>query len=308
MRVYIAGINGMVGSSLSRVGKSLGLTIIGHSSKEVNHLQRDLVFKTLSDMKPDVLIIAAAKVGGIGANWNYPVDFLSQNLQIATNLIDASHEAKISKVIFLGSSCIYPKFAEQPIKEESLMTGKLEETNEPYALAKIAGIKLIQSYNRQYNKNWYSLMPTNLYGPKDNFDLSRAHVVPALIRKIHLAKTSNASEVEVWGDGTPMREFLYVDDLAFALFETLKRDLFEDLINVGYGEEISIHELVAKVSNIIGFKGQIIYKKDLPNGTPRKLLDSSKIRKYGWKPTISLDEGLELTYKWFLNNLEDSVK
>ena len=305
MKIYIAGINGMVGSAVARVAINSGHEVLGKSSNKIDFTDRALTFKEIALANPDVLIIAAAKVGGIGANSKYPVDFLSINLQIQTNLIDAAHASNIRKVIFLGSSCIYPKFAPQPIFETSLLTSPLEETNEPYAIAKIAGLKLIDAYRRQFGREWISLMPTNLYGENDNFELEQSHVLPALMNKIHAAKIAGIGEVDIWGDGTPFREFLHVDDLANAIMFLSSKQTDEDLFNVGSGQEITILELAELIGKVIGFEGEFRFDKNQPNGTPRKLLDSSKINKMGWKPEIGLKAGLIKTYDWYLTQLEE---
>lgn len=298
----MAGINGMVGSAIALEGKSCDYEVVGRPSNELDFTNRTEVFRELDRVKPDALIIAAAKVGGIGANSTLPVDFLSRNLQIQTNLIDASHAASIERVLFLGSSCIYPRFASQPIDESSLLCGALEPTNAPYAIAKIAGLKLIEAYRSQYKHHWISAMPTNLYGPRDNFNLDTAHVLPALIHRFHNAKKTGASEVTIWGDGTPLREFLHVEDLARACLMLLS--VYDDsvAINIGSGQEISIAELAKLVSKIIGFSGAINFNTARPNGTPRKFLNSSKISKLGWKPRINLEDGIALTYDWFLKH------
>jgi len=305
VKIYIAGINGMVGSAVARVAINSGHEVLGKSSNKIDFTDRALTFKEIALANPDVLIIAAAKVGGIGANSKYPVDFLSINLQIQTNLIDAAHASNIRKVIFLGSSCIYPKFAPQPIFETSLLTSPLEETNEPYAIAKIAGLKLIDAYRRQFGREWISLMPTNLYGENDNFELEQSHVLPALMNKIHAAKIAGIGEVDIWGDGTPFREFLHVDDLANAIMFLSSKQTDEDLFNVGSGQEITILELAELIGKVIGFEGEFRFDKNQPNGTPRKLLDSSKINKMGWKPEIGLKAGLIKTYDWYLTQLEE---
>ena len=303
----MAGINGMVGSAIAIEAISQNHQVLGKSSRELDLTNRKEVFQDLIHTKPDCLIIAAAKVGGIGANSSMPVDFLSTNLQIQTNLIDAAHTAGIERVLFLGSSCIYPKLAWQPINENALLTGELEPTNEPYAIAKIAGLKLIEAYRTQFGHRWISAMPTNLYGPRDNFDLETAHVLPALIHRIHDAKMSNSPQVTVWGDGTPLREFLHVEDLARALLMLL--DDYDDsaAINIGSGEEISVAKLAVLVSKIIGFTGNIELNSDRPNGVPRKLLDCERISKLGWEPRISLEKGISLTYDWFLKNHQKEV-
>jgi GDP-L-fucose synthase len=300
VKLYVAGINGMVGSAIALQARSQGYEVLGKSSGDLDFTKRTEVFQELTKTKPDSLVIAAAKVGGIGANSSLPVDFLSRNLQIQTNLIDAAHFAGIERVLFLGSSCIYPRLASQPIDESALLSGALEPTNAPYAIAKIAGIKLVEAYRKQYKHRWISAMPTNLYGPRDNFSPSTAHVLPALIHRIHNAKVSGASQVEIWGDGTPLREFLYVEDLARATLMLL--DLYDESapINVGSGEETTIAKLAWLISKVIGYDGEITFDTERPNGTPRKLLNSSKILKLGWKPSINLEDGIRLTYDWYL--------
>jgi GDP-L-fucose synthase len=283
MRIYIAGINGMVGSAIAEEAKKQGHEVLGRNSKELDLTDRNAVFTELTATKPDALVIAAAKVGGIGANSNFPVDFLSVNLQIQTNLLDGAHAADIEKVLFLGSSCIYPKFAPQPIPESALLTGALEPTNEPYAIAKIAGLKLVEAYRKQYGHSWISAMPTNLYGPRDNFDLETAHVLPALLHRFHNAKSKGLPEVTIWGDGTPLREFLHVQDLALASLALLDKYDSSVAINVGSGEEVSILELAQKIAQVVGFEGEINFDKSKPNGTPRKLLDTSSLKNLGWK-------------------------
>jgi GDP-L-fucose synthase len=292
----------MVGSSIADAARKKGLNVLGKSSKELDLTNRGAVFDEMKKLKPGALVIAAAKVGGIGANSKSPVDFLSVNLQIQTNLLDAAHIAGIERVLFLGSSCIYPKFAQQPIPESALLTGVLEPSNEPYALAKIAGLKLVDAYRKQYGHKWISAMPTNLYGPRDNFDVESAHVLPALIHRFHHAKIAKLQEVTIWGDGTPLREFLHVDDLASACLMLL--DKYDDsvAINVGSGEELTIYGLAQKIAKIVGFEGQIVFDKTKPNGTPRKLLDLEVINNLGWKSQIDLKSGLVSTYDWFLNN------
>lgn len=289
----------MVGSAVAEEFLRHGSQVAGKSSQEINFLDRSETFRHLNEVRPDGLIIAAAKVGGIGANSAYPVEFLSQNLQIQCNLIDAAHNVGVRKVLFLGSSCIYPKFAPQPIVEEALLTGELEPTNEPYALAKIAGIKLINAYRSEYGYRWISAMPTNLYGPRDNFDLETGHVLPALIAKFYQAKVHERESVTLWGDGSPLRDFLHVDDLASAV-----RFLFEQYddtipINVGSGSEIAIEELARIVSQVVGFDGVIKFDASRPNGTPRKILDTTRISELGWRPQIKLHSGIQSTYDWY---------
>jgi GDP-L-fucose synthase len=274
---------------------------IGQSRSELDLLNRSSVFEYVASAKPDAMVVAAAKVGGIQANSTYPVQFLSENLQIETNLMDAAHAAGIERVLFLGSSCVYPKFATQPIKEEYLLTGELEKTNEAYALSKIAGLKLVQAYREQYGHRWISAMPTNLYGPGDNFDLANSHVLPALLRKFHEAKTSGEKSVTVWGTGEPKREFLHSDDLASACLFLLENYDDEIPINVGTGVDVSIKGLADLVGEVVGFPGEIEWDASKPDGTPRKLLDTSRLTKLGWTPSISLEQGLKSTYEWFLS-------
>ena len=296
MKIYVAGHGGMVGSAIVRTIDATGNhSWIGATRDELDLTDRDAVFNYLSKNKPDATIIAAAKVGGIIANSSFPVDFLSENLQIQTNLIDGSHSAGVRKLVFLGSSCIYPKFAEQPIKESSLLTGELEPTNEPYAIAKIAGLKLIQAYREQFGHKWISLMPTNLYGPGDNYDRETSHVIPGMIRELCQAKRGGETSVRLWGTGKPLRDFLHVDDLASAAMFALENYQGSVALNVGSGEEISIKDLAEEIKRIVGFKGEIRWDKSRPDGTPRKLLDGTKLKDLGWKPRLSLKEGLTRT-------------
>jgi GDP-L-fucose synthase len=264
-------------------------------------LDRDAVFSFLASETPDAVVIAAAKVGGIHANSSFPVQFLSENMQIESNLMDAAHAAGVEKLLFLGSSCVYPKLAQQPIKEEYLMTGELEKTNEAYALAKISGLKLVQAYRSQYGHRWISAMPTNMYGPGDNFDLENSHVLPALIRKFDDAKQRGDKAVTLWGSGTPRREFLHADDLGRACIFLLENYDDEVAINVGVGEDVSIKELAELIQKITGFEGVIDWDSSKPDGTPRKLLDTSRINNLGWNPKISLEEGIQSTYEWYRN-------
>jgi GDP-L-fucose synthase len=294
----------MVGSSLARKALDLGHEVFGKPSSELDFTNRQLTFEEIADTNPEILVIAAAKVGGIAANNDFPVDFLTSNLQIQTNLIDAAHASDVQKVIFLGSSCIYPKFAPQPISETSLLTGSLEPTNEPYAIAKISGVKLIDAYRKQYRKNWISLMPTNLYGPYDNFNSETSHVLPGLLHRIHVAKIESCEEIKIWGDGTPLREFLHVDDLSEAIFHLLEIDSCNSLLNIGSSEEISILDLAKVIARIVGFEGEIAFDLEKPNGTPRKLLDSSLIKETGWTAKISLEAGIKSVYAWYLDNQE----
>jgi len=298
----------MVGSAIALAAEKQDHEVLGKRHKDLDLTKRDTVFAEMKSVKPDALVIAAAKVGGIGANSAFPVDFLSINLQIQTNLLDAAHAANIDRVLFLGSSCIYPKFAPQPIPESALLTGELEPTNQPYALAKIAGLKLVEAYRKQYGHNWISAMPTNLYGPRDNFDLESAHVLPALIHRFHNAKVNNLTEVSIWGDGTPLREFLHVEDLASASLMLLAKYDDSVAINVGSGQETSILDLAQSISRVVGFEGTIKFDKTKPNGTPRKLLDTHSLSNLGWNAQIDLRDGLASTYDWFLNNyLEGSI-
>ena len=301
MRIYVAGHGGLVGSALVReIEKHPEHSWIGKSRAELNLLDRKLVFEFLASEKPDAVIVAAAKVGGIMANRSYPVEFLSENLQIETNLIDGAHAANIEKLLFLGSSCIYPKLAPQPIKEEYLLTGPLESSNEPYALAKISGLKLVEAYRKQYQRNWVSAMPTNIYGPGDNFDANTSHVLPALIGKFHAVKKAGLASVIVWGSGTPKREFLYSDDLASACLFLLEKFNEDSHINVGTGTDLSIAELAQTIAEVVGFDGEIQFDTSKPDGTPRKLLDVSKLSALGWKSSIQLKDGIQKTYDWFL--------
>jgi len=302
MTILVAGGSGLVGSAIVRELKRVNKKVIGISSKDVNLLDRAKTFSYISDLKPYAIIDAAAKVGGVGSNNSYPVEFLSQNLQIQSNLMDAAHEAKVEKFVFLGSSCIYPRNCAQPIKEDYLLTGELEQTNSAYAVAKIAGIELIKSYRKEYGYSWISVMPTNLYGPNDNFDLENSHVLPALIRKFVEAKQNKLAEVGLWGSGTPFRDFLHVDDLAKAILVCLEKYNGAQQINIGSGGEISIKDLAVKIANLTGFTGKIVWDTNRPDGTPRKVLDSTKINKLGWKPSITLDQGIASTVEWYQEN------
>jgi GDP-L-fucose synthase len=307
-RIFVAGHRGLVGSAIVRKLGALGFENILLAGRDMLDLRdRQQVDDYFRKQRPDVVFLAAAKVGGIQANSTYPAEFLLENLQIQNNVIDSAYQSGASKLTFLGSSCIYPKFAEQPIREESLLTGALEPTNEWYAVAKIAGIKLCQAYRRQYGFNAISLMPTNLYGPGDNFDLNNSHVLPALIRKFHEAKLTGAAEVVVWGSGTPRREFLHVDDMAAAaVFLTESYD-GEEIVNVGVGEDVSIGELAEMVRDVTGYAGKIINDKSKPDGTPRKLLDVTRLRSLGWEATVELKTGIAETYRWYLEN-ENSIR
>ncbi len=303
MKIYVAGHRGLVGSAIVRAIEAEGKhTWIGKTRAELDLLNRKAVLDFLSKEKPDSVVIAAAKVGGIHANNAYPVEFLTQNLQIESNLMDGAHAAGIERLLFLGSSCVYPKMAEQPIKEEYLLTGALEPTNEAYAIAKISGLKLVQAYRKQYGHKWISAMPTNMYGPEDDFDLENSHVLPALIRKFHDARTRGDSSLTLWGSGSPKREFLHSDDLGRASLFLIENYDDDIAINVGVGEDISIKELAELIKAIVGFEGVIEWDSSKPDGTPRKLLDVSRIKSLGWKPTIGLEEGIRATYQWFMSH------
>lgn len=300
-KIYVAGHSGMVGSASVRELKKAGYSnIIVKSSNELDLRNQKDVEKFIFHEKPEIIIDAAAKVGGILANDSYPFEFLMNNMLIQNNLINSAYKNNVSKFIFLGSSCIYPKFSPQPIKEKYLLTGPLEPTNQWYAIAKISGVKLIESLNKQYNKSYISLMPTNLYGPNDNFDLKTSHVLPAMIRKFHDAKLNNNSDVILWGSGKAMREFLHVDDLAKAIVFSIKNNISDSILNVGTGKDIFIKELAELVQTTIGHKGKIIWDTSKPDGTPKKLLDISKINDYGWSPNISLKKGIKHTLDWYL--------
>jgi GDP-L-fucose synthase len=302
MTILVAGATGLAGSAIYRELLKVGEKVVGISSKEVDLLDRKATFEYLKNLKPKVVIDAAAKVGGISANNNFPVDFLSENIQIQTNLMDASHSAGIEKFVFLASSCVYPKNCPQPIKEEYVLTGPLEPTNSAYAIAKLSGIELIKSYRRQFGHKWISVMPTNLYGPNDNFDLESSHVFPALIRKFINAKHSGAKSLTLWGSGKPRREFLHVDDLAKAIFVCLEKYDSDQPINIGTGLDLTIEELSKKIVKSVGFDGEINWDTNREDGTPQKVLDIKKISDLGWKPSISLDEGIDLTVEWYLKN------
>jgi GDP-L-fucose synthase len=303
MKIYIAGRFGMVGRAIDSEAQKNNHEVLGKSSVALDLTDRDLVFKEIGSTLPDVIIIAAAKVGGILANDRHPVAFISQNLQIQTNLMDAAHHYKISKLVFLGSSCIYPKFSEQPIQESSLLTGLLEPTNEAYAIAKIAGVKLVDAYRKEFAHNWFSVMPTNLYGEFDNFDAENSHVLPGLLKRFHDSVINGASEITIWGDGSPLREFLHVKDLAAAILFLIENMNSKPLLNIGSGREVSIKELAALIAEVTGFKGKMNFDATKPNGTPRKLLDSSYIVSLGWEPRISLESGILDTYEWYLEKM-----
>ena len=305
-KIYIAGHRGMVGTAIWAALKSKGYTnLIGRTSKELDLRNQQTVLDFYNKEQPEVVIDAAAKVGGILANNEYPYPFLMENMQIQNNLIDTALQSGVEKFIFLGSSCIYPKFASQPLKEEYLLTDSLEPTNEWYAIAKITGVKACQAIRKQFNKDYVSLMPTNLYGTHDNFDLETSHVLPAMLRKFHEAKINNNATVTLWGSGTPMREFLFVDDMAKAVVYALENKLPEYLYNVGSGKDITIKELAETIQKVTGYKGEIIWDSSKPDGTPRKLMDVSKMKKLGWSYSTELEEGIEKTYQWFLKNIEN---
>nr|WP_317043490.1 GDP-L-fucose synthase [Flavobacterium defluvii] len=304
--IYIAGHNGMAGSAIWRTLTAKGYhNLVGASSKELDLRKQKAVRDFIRKTKPDVIIDAAAKVGGIQANNDFPFDFLMENMQIQNNLINEAHRLAVDKFIFLGSSCIYPKLAPQPLKEEYLLTAPLEPTNESYALAKISGVKLCEAIRRQYQKDFVSLMPTNLYGFNDNFDLKSSHVLPAMIRKFHEAKENNNAVVTLWGTGKPMREFLFVDDMAEAVVFALENELPDHLYNVGTGKDLTIKELASTVRKIVGHTGDILWDDTKPDGTPRKLMDVSKMHNMGWKHQTELEAGIYKTYSWFLENIEN---
>ena len=302
-KIYIAGHRGLVGSALVRNLESKGFTnIIKRTSKELDLRNQQAVQEFFKQERPEYVILAAAKVGGIHANNTYPADFIYDNLMIQNNVIKAAHDFKVKKLLFLGSTCIYPKLAPQPIKEEYLLTGALEETNEAYAVAKIAGLEMCKFFKRQYGDNFISCMPTNLYGPNDNFDLQSSHVLPALIRKFHEAKVNHQPTVEVWGTGTPLREFIYVDDMADACIFLMENYDGEQHVNIGTGEEVSIRQLAETVKEVVEFEGELIFNTNMPDGTPRKLTTVDKLHALGWKHKVSLKDGIQLAYDWYLQN------
>lgn len=299
--IYVAGHRGLVGSALIRTLRKKGYNnLIYKTSSELDLRDANQVASFFQEEQIDYVFLAAAKVGGIVANNEYPADFIRDNLLIQTNVIDAAYQNGVKKLLFLGSTCIYPKLAPQPLTEESLLTGELEPTNEPYAIAKIAGIKMCESYNRQYGTNYISVMPTNLYGPNDNFDLHTSHVLPALIRKFHEAKQSGASSVEIWGSGKPKREFLYSDDLADACVHVMNYYEGRDMINIGVGTDLSIKELAETIQAVVGFEGALQFNREKPDGTPRKLVDVTKLAAMGWSASTSLEKGIQKAYHWFL--------
>jgi GDP-L-fucose synthase len=303
-KIFVAGHRGMVGSAITRALERAGFSnLVKRSRAELDLADSRAVSDFFRKEKPDIVVFAAAKVGGIKANNDSPVEFLIDNLRIQTNVIAAAQENGARKLLFLGSSCIYPKHAPQPIPESALLTGPLEPTNEAYAIAKIAGVKLCQAYDREYGANFISAMPSNLYGPNESFDLETSHVLAALLRKAHEAKVSHGRELVVWGTGTPRREFLHVDDCASACVFLLEKYDSPEIINVGFGEDVTIRELAELICDVVGFEGELTWDKTKPDGTPRKLLDVSKLRALGWTPTIPLREGIARTYDWFLKNV-----
>jgi GDP-L-fucose synthase len=304
LNIFVAGHKGLVGSAIVRQIESVGVhSWIGATRDQLDLCDRNSVFDFMGEHKPSGLIIAAAKVGGIVANRDFPVEFLSENIQVQTNLMDAAHKFDVENLVFLGSSCIYPKFAHQPINEDSLLTGPLEETNEAYAIAKIAGVKLVQAYRKEFGRTWTSAMPTNLYGPGDNFDPQTSHVLPALLRKFHEASLSGAESVTLWGSGTPRREFLHVEDLAKAVLFLLQGYDEATAINVGTGVDLEIRELASRIAQVTDYQGQIRWDTSKPDGTPQKLLDVTRINNLGWTSEITLDQGLKMTYEWFVDAL-----
>jgi GDP-L-fucose synthase len=306
VKIFIAGHRGMVGSAILRNLQQNGFfNIVTRSSKELDLRNQQDVFDFIAEEKPSIIIDAAARVGGILANNNFPYQFLMDNMLIQNNLIKAAHELNVEKFIFLGSSCIYPRLAAQPLKEEYLLTGQLEPTNEWYAIAKISGVKTCEAIRKQFGKDFVSLMPTNLYGPFDNFDLNTSHVLPAMIRKFHEAKLNNNADVTLWGSGNPMREFLHVDDLAKAVFFAIENKLPENLYNVGTGVDLTIRDLALTIQKVVGHSGNIVWDSEKPDGTPRKLMDISKMHHLGWKHQIDLFDGIQDTYNWFINNIDN---
>lgn len=302
-KIYVAGHRGLVGSAIVRNLEAKGYTnIVYRTHEELDLTNQANVQAFFKEEQPEYVILAAAKVGGIHANNTYPADFIYDNLMIQNNVIKAAHDYKVKKLLFLGSTCIYPKMAPQPIREEYLLTGALEETNEAYAVAKIAGLEMCKFFKRQYGDNFISCMPTNLYGSNDNFDLQSSHVLPALIRKFHEAKVNGRDTVEVWGTGTPLREFIYVDDMADACVFLMENYDGEQHVNIGTGEEVSIRELAETVKEVVGFEGELVFNTDMPDGTPRKLTTVDKLHRLGWKHKTSLNGGIKLAYEWFLEN------
>lgn len=302
-KIYVAGHRGLVGSAIVRNLEEKGFNnIICRTHKELDLTNQNEVRRFFEEERPEYVFLAAAKVGGIHANNTYPADFIYENLMIQNNVIKAAHDFEVKKLLFLGSTCIYPKMAPQPIKEDYLLTGSLEETNEAYAVAKIAGLEMCKFFKRQYGDNFISCMPTNLYGPNDNFDLKNSHVLPALIRKFHEAKVNNSEVVEVWGTGKPLREFLYVDDMADACVFLMENYDGEQHVNIGTGVEVSIRELAETVKEVVGFAGELVFNTDMPDGTPRKLTTVDKLNGLGWKHKVDLNNGITMAYEWFLEN------
>ena len=302
-KIYVAGHRGLVGSAIVRNLKSNGFNnIITRTHSELDLTNQANVRKFFEEERPEYVFLAAAKVGGIHANNTYPADFIYDNLMIQNNVIKAAHDFNVTKLLFLGSTCIYPKMAPQPIREEYLLTGALEETNEAYAVAKIAGLEMCKFFKRQYGDNFISCMPTNLYGPNDNFDLKSSHVLPALIRKFHEAKVNGAETVEIWGTGTPLREFIYVDDMAAACVFLMENYDGEQHVNIGTGEEVSIRQLAETIREVVGFEGELVFNTDMPDGTPRKLTTVDKLHELGFMHKVSLNEGIRMAYGWFLEN------
>jgi GDP-L-fucose synthase len=307
-KIYIAGHEGLVGSAIMRNLKSKGfINIIGRTHSELDLTNQRSVEEFFNNEKPEYVFLAAAKVGGIHANNTYPADFIMSNIQIQCNVIESAFKIKLKKLLFLGSSCIYPKMCPQPMKEEYLLSGYLEPTNEAYAIAKIAGIKICEYYNKQYGTKYISVMPTNLYGPNDNFNLENSHVLPALIRKIHEAKIENKEKVDIWGTGKPLREFLYVDDMSDACVYLMETYEGNNFVNVGTGKDLTINELAEMIKEIVGFSGELVYNTSKPDGTPKKLLDVSRLESLGWKYKIELYDGIRETYHWFLKSVEDNI-
>lgn len=306
-KIYVAGHRGLVGSAIVRSLQAKGYNnIIGKTHKELDLTNQAAVQAFFEEEKPDVVVLAAAKVGGINANNTYPAEFAYENMQIQCNVIKCCHDYKVKKLLFLGSTCIYPKMSEQPIIEDALLTGALEPTNEAYAIAKIAGLEMCKFFKRQYGDNFISCMPTNLYGPNDNYDLNGSHVMPAMIRKFHDAKKNGVESVELWGTGLPLREFLYVDDMADACVFLLEKYDGEQHVNIGTGKEISIKELAETVRKVVGYEGKIHWNTNMPDGTPRKLTNVDKLHGLGFKHKVELQEGIELSYKWFCENVENA--
>lgn len=306
-KIYVAGHRGLVGSAIVRNLKSKGYeNIIGRTHRELDLTDQAAVRSFFEEERPDIVVLAAAKVGGINANNTAPADFAYENMQIQCNVIKCCHDFKVKKLLFLGSTCIYPKMAEQPIVEDALLTGPLEETNEAYAIAKISGLEMCRFFKLQYGDDFISCMPTNLYGPYDNYDISGSHVMPAMIRKFHEAKLNNAPEVELWGTGTPLREFLYSDDMADACVFLLENYSGEQHVNIGTGKEITIKQLAELVKGTVGYEGKIVWNSNMPDGTPRKLTDVSKLHALGWHHRVELEEGVRLAYQWFVDHIDQA--